>query len=262
MSKKSYRKYAATTMAVAVAASAVAPVVAGAEESDFSDVSKNSPHYDAIKAMAEAGIIQGDLVTGKFNPYDNVYRVQVAKMLQRALDLEVPANADEIIRDYTDITANYTKEDRDAIAAVTAAKIFQGDTKTGKFNAWTPINREQMASVIVRAYQLHNVDADHVDVNLSNVDTSHKASVQILANLGLTTELSDYRPADPTNREQFASFLHRTIEKVGAPDTPVYELEVKSVSAITNTSVTVDITELAEDLKDANVVVRDAAGQV
>lgn len=40
------------------------------------------------------------------------------------------------------------------------------------------------------------------------------------------------------------------------------ELVVESVSAITATSVTVEIAELAEDLVDANVVVKDAAGNV
>lgn len=253
MSKsKSYRKYAATSMAVAVAASAVAPVVAGAEEVEFSDVSKDSPHYDAIIAMAKEGIIQGD--NGKFAPYENVYRIQVAKMLQRALNLEVPSNADQIIRGYSDITANYTQEDRDAIAAVTAAGIFQGSSDR-KFNAWTPINREQMASVIVRAFGLDQVEAGNVNINLSNVDRNHRDNVQILANLGLTDALSDYRPAELTNREQFASFLYRTVnavDEVGFKVADVIGLDDN------NRYLQISFNQQVKNLEPANIKIVDA----
>lgn len=213
---KSYRKYAATSMAVAVAASAVAPVVAGAEVTEYTDVSKNSPHYDSIMAMTEAGVLQG-INESEFAPYENVHRIQVAKILQRALNLEIPSNKKQVLDEFSDIKDkfdNYSEEDLDAIAAVASSGIFLG-TEGDRFNAWTPINREQMASVLVRAFGLDYVQTDNfVDINLSNVDIHHKDNVQVLANLGLTDATSDYRPADPTLREQFASFIDRVFDKV------------------------------------------------
>src|SRR5699024_10528284 len=109
----------ATTMAVAVAASAVAPVVAGAEVSKFNDVSEKSAHYDAINALSEAGIFTGTSA-GTFSPYDSIQRIQVAKVLQRALGLEVPADAKTVAAQYSDVNVDkLAKADIDAIAAVT-----------------------------------------------------------------------------------------------------------------------------------------------
>lgn len=233
MSKsKSYRKYAATTMAVAVAASAVAPVVAGAEEVKFSDVNENTDHYASIVKAAEAGYLKGD--NGKFNPYGTIKRIHVAKVLQRALELPIPSEgeAEALLSRYTDIDLEKeTQEDIDAIAAVTKAGIFgQFDGRDGEFRGWKEINREALASVIVRAYKLDEIKADEVEVNLSNVSGTHQDSVQTLANLGLTTELDDYRPLGNATRGQFAAFLDRTISKV--EESEEVEPAVESVSAI------------------------------
>lgn len=211
--RKSYRKYAPATMAVAVAASAVAPVVALADDTKFTDVSEKNDHYDNIYALAEKEIVTG-MPDGTFKPEDSIFRAQAAVMFVRALNLETPDNVAEVLEVYTDVNEN--SEYADEIAAVTAAGIFgQFDKgKKGKFNAWTHINREQMASVLVRAYDLGDIKADKVDINLNKVSPVHEQNVQTLANLDLTNALDNFLPIDDVTRGQFSSFLNRTITLV------------------------------------------------
>src|SRR5699024_5408460 len=110
---------------------------------------------------------------------------------------------------------NENSEYAEEIAAVTAAGIFGQfeEGKKGQINAWSHINREQMASVLVRAYDLGDIVADKVDVKLDNVSPTHADNIQILANLDITKALEDFLPFNDVTRGQFASFLHRTIEK-------------------------------------------------
>ena len=56
----------------------------------YKDVSKNHPYYDAISSVSKAGIFSGDL-NGKFNPEAPITRVQMAKVLDLAFELNVKA---------------------------------------------------------------------------------------------------------------------------------------------------------------------------
>src|SRR5699024_643035 len=137
-------------------------------------------------------------------------RIQVAKVLQRALKLEVPANAKEIANQYSDVNADkLAKADIDAIAAVTAAGIFSGSA--GKFNPQGNITREQIAKVVIEAYDIEDIDADHVEVDFSKVSKTHQPYVQLLANHGLTEQVPAYDGWSTLQRDQFASFLDRTL---------------------------------------------------
>jgi len=43
------------------------------------------------------------------------------------------------------------------------------------------------------------------------VSPTHRESVQILADYGLTDQLEDFRPKAPVTRGQFSSFLYRAL---------------------------------------------------
>jgi|GEM_PF-1646694 len=263
MSKKNLRKAALATMATTAAAVAAVPAVS-AESTSFSDVKPGSTHYDAIQALTEAGVIQG-LGDGTFGAWKNITRNQVASIFQRALKLPVPANKAEVLKKaYSDITVK--SENSDAIAAVTAAGIFGGNG--GKFGQWTDISREQMASVVVRALDLakYNTKED-VKVNLSNVSSVHRANVQILANLGVTKELNDFRPTEKVQRAAFSSFVYRAQETVKNADIEAPVLTVNGDKTVNvefgGTVVLPEVT--GKDNKDEKVevksVITDASGK-
>lgn len=106
---------------------------------------------------------------------------------------------------YKDVDSNTFYAEQ--IAAVTKAGIFGG--ANGYFNPNKPITREQVASVLVSALELDKYDTGkNVDMHLGNVDPSHQENVQILANLGVTNQLDDYRPAEKITRAAFSSLLN------------------------------------------------------
>lgn len=175
----------------------------------YPDVKSDSSHYEAIIALSEQGFVKG-YEDGKYRPAAGITRQQVAVILQRAYDLEIPEDVAGVLEAYDDVTAKHMYAGE--IAAVTEAGIFKGSN--GKFMPQEMISREQTASVILRAEGLVNYETVvEVEINLDNVNPSHEATVQVLADLGVTNQLSDYRPKEDVSRGQFASLLYRLMEK-------------------------------------------------
>lgn len=227
MSKKTFRKAAITTMAATTAVAAVAPTAFAAEKS-FSDLSPKEGSYEAIMSLVGQGIING-YEDGTFRPWDKLNRSQAAALLTRAKGLTAPADLEAALAGYSDVSVNH--ENAKEIAAVTEAGYFSGNS--GKFMSYNDITREQMAKVLVKAFGLDELGYEDVDVNLDNVDPSLKEYVQVLANTGVTTELSNFKPGDKVNRAQFATFLDRAMNvEAVAP-------KVVSVDAINATQVEV-----------------------
>jgi len=223
-SKKNIRKAALSTIAASAAVVSISPVVSAAKtDAPFSDVTpaKVGVHYDAIVALSKQGVINGQK-DGTFAPFESVKRSQVALMLQRAKDLKVPANKAEELKKYKDVNPNDSIAD--AVAAVSAAGVFTGSN--GQFQPWANMSREQMATVLVRAFELEKYDkGSDVKVNLSNVSDAHKKNVQVLANLGITTELKDFKPSETISRAQFSTFVYRTQQLTADKEAPVIKVE-------------------------------------
>src|SRR5699024_10893231 len=125
MTKQNFKKYTATTMAAAAAATAIVPVAASADStSGFLDVSDSNVHKENIMKLSEQGVIKG-YENGNFEPYASITRGQIAAMLTKALELSIPEDVDKVLDRYSDVKSSdgYAKE----IAAVTDAGIFKGD---------------------------------------------------------------------------------------------------------------------------------------
>lgn len=192
-----------------------APVVSEANNS-FKDVSKSNDHYDSIMSMTNRGAISG-YPDGTFRPENPVNRGQVAVMLSRGLGLQYPENLNKVLSVYSDVNS---KSDYAAqIAAVTDAGIFSGGA--GKFNPRNNMTREQMATVLVKSFNLQNYNLRemNVDINLNNVSPSHRENVQILANLGITkvNKQKNFMPGNRVTRGQFATFLSKAIDVTENP---------------------------------------------
>src|SRR5699024_4028662 len=180
----------------------------------FKDVKPDDPHYEGINWLADKGI-QG-YEDNTFGKYVELKREHAAVMFAKALGLPLPPKK-EVENYYSDITAEHRYAEY--IAAVGKAGIFKG--KEGKvFAPKQVLTRQQMASTIVSAYDFEMNDLN-TPINLKNVHDIHKNSVQILANLDITSEVNDFRPRKDINRGQFATFLYRSDQVNGK------EFEVK-----------------------------------
>ncbi|UOQ50287.1 S-layer homology domain-containing protein [Gracilibacillus caseinilyticus] len=180
----------------------------------FNDITPGTDEAESIQQLVTKGIINGytlDDGTKEFRPAKTLSRSQAAELLKRSLDLSIPNNVETILNNYNDVDANHYYAE--AIAATYEAGILQGaPADNGRvFNDDEPLSRSQMASILVRAFNLEDTK-ENTGVNLDNVSGSHKESVKILAQHGLTTQLDDFRPAESVSRGQFATFLYRALQ--------------------------------------------------
>lgn len=161
---------------------------------------------EAIYELVELGAIKG-YPDGTYRPNKPINRAQVAKIFTGALGLSLPQNLDSALKRYSDVRPNH--EYAVFIAATTITDVFQGK-EDGTFDPWSNITREQMAIVLGRILKDYNTE-ENVDVNFKNIGKEAQEYVQIIANLGVTTEVNDFRPHEEVTRAQFAAFAYRTL---------------------------------------------------
>lgn len=179
----------------------------------YSDVSPDSSHYEAINYLFEKGFIGGERVGPNvlaFNPNTPIKRSEVAVIFTSVLGLPMPEDHASIVKTYKDLNVNHPLIL--SIAATIEHGIFKGEDHSFKDGM---LNREQMATVLVRALDLKSSGGNSATIHLSNVSDSHKEAVRLMAELQITTELRDFRPKESVTRAQFITFLYRAMEQKG-----------------------------------------------
>lgn len=176
----------------------------------FSDVNDKTVStkstQQAIYELVELGAIKG-YPDGTFKPNKSINRAQVAKIFTGALGLSLPENLEFALKRYRDVGPNH--EYAVFIAATTVTGVFRGKDD-GTFDPWSNMTREQMAIVLGRV--LKNYDTkENKRVNFDGISEEAKKHVQIIANLGVTTEVDNFRPHENVTRAQFAAFAFRTL---------------------------------------------------
>ena len=167
----------------------------------FADDDQN-PMVADIEWAAAQGITVGcnTPFNDWFCPQSPVTRGQMATFLVRTLDLG-PARQDFFVDD-----AGNSHED--SINRIAAAGITTGCT-SGTFCPEQSVTREQMASFLVRAFDL----APSTNNPFNDVGGTHAADIAALHQSGVTTGCSavplSYCPGSPVLRDQMAAFLHR-----------------------------------------------------
>ncbi len=172
----------------------------------FSDVNEKYWAKKEIEALYADGVISG-YPDGTFQPRNQLNRGQAAELLTNALKLEVSSELTEA--PFSDLTvksyyAPFAK-------AVKEASIFTGKFDE-TFGAGDLLTREQMATVLVRAFHLENTGEKVTMTDVERISNDHQENVEILAQHGITT-VSEYRPKEAVSRAQFAAFLYRALEQ-------------------------------------------------
>ncbi|WP_438315153.1 S-layer homology domain-containing protein [Sporosarcina sp. FA9] len=230
--KLKMNKFLTGAVTATMVAAAVVPMASAATPA-FSDV-KLADDLAAATLAVENGFFKGN-ADGTFAPYTDITRGQVAKTLARyvvdqdgSASLEAYAVKHDLINKVTpfaDVSVTHT--DKELILA--SAIVKHAGVFTGSNNELAPgqaITRAQMASVIVRAFGLKDLEGDLSKVTDSDkVDDSHKANIHILSENGVTTETA-FRPGESVKRVQMAKFLNRALEVVN----PVVTTATKVVS--------------------------------
>ncbi len=198
-----------------VGAGLAAPSAALAQDRLFGDVSEGV-HEPAISALSERGVFDGTLCgEDLFCPGDEIARSTVAVWLVRALeDAEPPPVEESRFDDVSSAAWEARYIERLAELGVTAGcKV-----EPLRFCPEQPVSRGQMASFLVRAFDLQPVgEAGFADT----AHSAHRAAIDALAVAGITAGCATtplrYCPDRPVTRAQMATFLARALGLIVAP---------------------------------------------
>jgi len=176
---------------------------------NFSDVHNTFWAKDEVTQLVDLKVING-YPDGQFRPSVNVSRGQAANLLTGALKL--PNAPYKPV--FTDVTAQ--SNHLTGVMATYEAGIFNGKPD-GTFGVGDVLTREQMASVIVQAFDLKDTGEDIAFSDWHRISESHKYGVKVLAQHGITTGKEDgtFDPKTPVNRATFVVFLHRALVTSG-----------------------------------------------
>ncbi|MEK4484663.1 S-layer homology domain-containing protein [Psychrobacillus sp. FSL H8-0484] len=248
-----YRKFLAGAASAALVASAVVPTALAAELTDI----KGNTHEKAIKSLVDAGIIKG-YPDGTFKPNQELTRNNVVKMLGKWLETlgkAVPADYKTVQR-FDDVPLTADDELLKYAALVKDNGVFNGSN--GKLLAADKISRENMALVLVRAFDAVN-ESDLVSyvndqtftkevTDLAAAKAEAQPFINVLDFFNITTATT-FNPKGNVTRGQFSTFLNNLIN-TEAP--VVKEAGVVSVSAINAKELVVTFNK-AVDATDAAI---------
>ena len=185
---------------------------AGLVRERFRDVSPSSAHAASIDGLLAAGITGGcGTEPLRFCPDRPVTRAQMATFLTRALNLGEEEQRRAGFRDVSPSSAHAANID-----ALSAAGITGGcGTEPLRFCPDRPVTRAQMATFIINALNLTEMDvrpAGFVDVKTRS---AHARSIDALSAIGITggcgTEPLRFCPDRPVTRAQMATFITRLL---------------------------------------------------
>ena len=187
----------------------------------FKDLPTNYWATEDIDYLAGKEIING-YTNGNFGPNDTIKRIDAARMIVRALDLDTTNRPNPMLKDIKKETNGY-----DIVSVVVDEGIFQGNN--GYFHPNQTLTRAQMAAVINRAFQL---EASTVKVSFKDISTKDWAykDIQALVVNKITNGYDDntFRPGKPITRAEFSTFMARVLKnEKPINEEPIIEEPVK-----------------------------------
>ncbi|WP_161568208.1 S-layer homology domain-containing protein [Anaerobacillus alkaliphilus] len=222
-----YRKLIASSAVTTVAIAGLAGQAPVSADVVFKDVSSNHYAKEAISHLVAKGIVKG-FPDGTFRPQQELLREHAAALLVRSLELQSSTTSEQYFKDVPKTSSYFG-----AVSALKDAGIFLGD-HNGNFNPKTSLTREEMATILVRAFNLKAQAGVEIKLtDLDKVSASHKENVKILYQNGITIGYGDgsFRPKTAVNRADFAVFITRSLS---------LDAQGKTVEAINESSVTIE----------------------
>lgn len=178
-------------------------------EQSFTDIHNDFWAKNEVTQLVNMGIING-YPDKQFRPSVEVSRGQAANLMTGALKLPEAAY-EPVFKDVSSKSSHL----KGAMATYKAG-IFLGK-EDGTFGVGDSLTREQMATVITRAFNLQDTGEEIHFTDENRISESHREGVKILAQHGITTGKEDgsFDPKTPVNRATYVVFLHRAMVKTG-----------------------------------------------
>ncbi len=127
--------------------------MAAAQETVFSDVSSSHPHFEAIQALSEAGILSG-YPDHSFRPDQPVNRAEALKIILLGSKVFVPEIQPQEV--FTDVTGDvwYGK----FVAKAKGLGVVSGDAGTGRFRPGDTLNLAEALKILSKTNTLGEPD--------------------------------------------------------------------------------------------------------
>ncbi|SKB01515.1 S-layer homology domain-containing protein [Sporosarcina newyorkensis] len=175
----------------------------------FSDVPPSKHFAEAVYDLAERNII-GGYPDGTFKPGNSITRGQAAAIIAKLIKLDTSKLKDPGFKDVPKANGYYK-----AIAAMAEKSIISG-YGDGRFGPNDPITRAQMASILVKAFDLPRYNFNSYKSPFEDVHrgVGHDPNILTIYRLGITTGTSPDRfsPNTSITRGQAAKMMKATEE--------------------------------------------------
>ncbi|HIW34617.1 MAG TPA: S-layer homology domain-containing protein [Candidatus Paenibacillus intestinavium] len=181
---------------------------------DFVDISETFWASEVIRILTSKHIING-VSDQQFNPHGNVTRAEFAAMIARALNLGISNSSVPAFRDLS--SSDWFTG---AINAVSEAGIVRG-RGTNVFMPNAPVTREEMAVMIIRAYEYANGQPVSGDV-VQPFSDWHQISSWALDAVNITREIglisgrgqNQFAPQEMMTRAESAQIVYNLLKKL------------------------------------------------
>ncbi|MGG1517189.1 prolyl oligopeptidase family serine peptidase [Paenibacillus oryzisoli] len=202
--KIALRTKAASFLAAALIFCAALPAYAQACSlpSAYPDVPPDHYAAQAIGSLKQQGIVDDAEADGGFHPDEAVTRGDAAVWLASALHAAKP----KALNGFADVPA--ASPYAEAVNALKELNIVQGDG--GNYEPDAPLTREQMASLLVRAFKLNDNGIQTWLKDEAEIGSAHHADVVKLKQHAITEQLT-FMPKEQVTRAQLVLFLYRTL---------------------------------------------------
>lgn len=201
------RKLKIAIGAFAISASLLVSQAIAASPSGFSDVPTSKPYANAVYELAERNII-GGYEDGTFKPDASITRGQAAAIIAKLRNFDTKNVKNPEFKDVSQSQWNYG-----AIAALANAGVING-YGDGRFGPNDSITRAQMASILVKAFDLpsYRYSSSENPFTDTKMLGSHQSNINILYKMGITsgTSPTTFSPNAPISRAQAAVLMTKT----------------------------------------------------
>lgn len=178
-----------------------------ASTKQFSDVPPTKHFATVVYDLAERNII-GGYPDGTFKPGNSITRGQAAAMIAKLIKLDTDNVKNPGFKDVSTENGYYK-----AIAAMAEEGIISG-YGDGRYGPNDPIKRGQMASILVKAFDLPRYSYGEIENPFKDVAgyESHGSTILIIYRLGITSGTSPdkFSPNAPITRGQAAKMTKAT----------------------------------------------------
>ncbi|MBD8035751.1 S-layer homology domain-containing protein [Solibacillus sp. A46] len=190
----------------------------------LADVPNSFWAKNEVMQLVEMGVI-GGYPDAEFRPNLNINRGQAANLFKGALKLPDAKYQNK----FSDVSNKSSF--LQGVFSTYNAGIF-GGKPDGRFGVSDALTREQMATTLVRAFDLKDTGATLTFKDWNKISESHRENVKILAQHGITTGREDgtYDPKATVNRVTFSVMLHRALVATNKITKNEYTVQAADVS--------------------------------